>query len=54
MVENDLQLSKEFDILASLEKELPEEYKKIIFDTTHVRYTMESDPQLRNMNLEFV
>ena len=54
MVENDLQLYNECSILASLEKGLSEEYKKMAFDTTHVRYTKESDPQFRNMNLEFV
>jgi hypothetical protein len=54
MIENNLQLYNECSILASLEKDLSEEYKKMVFDTTHVRYTKESDPQFRNMNLEFV
>ena len=54
MAENDLRLDNEFSTLASLEKDVPKEYRKMVFDTTHVRYTMESDPQFRNVNLEFV
>ena len=54
MAHNDLRLYNEYIILASLEEDLPEEYKKMVFDTTHVKYTKESDPQFRNMNLEFV
>ena len=54
MIENDLRLYNECSIIASLEKDLSEEYKKMVFDTTHVRHTKESDPQFRNMNLEFV
>ena len=54
MVENDLQMDKERDILKLLKRDLPNEYMKMCFDTTHVRYTKESDSEFRYFCLNFI
>ena len=52
--ENEAEMADEVGFLELLEIGLPEQYKEIIFDITHVRYILELDPQYRNLNLEFV
>ena len=54
MVENDLQMVKERDILKLLKRDLPNEYMNMCFDTTHVRYTKESDSEFRYFCLNFI